>query len=180
MSNEGAAAVYLGLGSNLGNRAANLRMALRYLSPLARVEEVSSLYETAPVGEEEQPPFYNAVCRIVTGLEPEALLRHLKQIEFAIGRRPGPRWGPRPIDLDILLYGDRVLAQEGLVIPHPLLAERAFVLAPLAEIAPDLAHPVLRKSVRELLSALGDAAMVGVKRIEPVGWEVEQSPPLER
>jgi 2-amino-4-hydroxy-6-hydroxymethyldihydropteridine diphosphokinase len=140
---------------------------------MARPEEASSLYETAPVGEEEQPTFYNAVCRIATGLEPEALLRHLKEIEFAIGRRPGPRWGPRPIDLDILLYGDRVLEQEGLVIPHPLLAERAFVLVPLAELAPDLAHPVLGKPVRELLSALGDAALAGVRRIQPSGWENE-------
>ena len=172
MSNE-SPAVYLGLGSNLGDRAANLREALRRLSPLARLEEVSSLYETVPVGEEEQPPFYNAVCRVVTALEPEALLRHLKEIESAIGRRPGPRWGPRPIDLDILLYGDRVLEQEDLVIPHPLLAERAFVLVPLAELAPDLAHPVLGKPMRELLSVLGDAALAGVKRIELPGWENE-------
>ena len=169
--------VYLGLGSNLGNRAANLRMALCYLPPLARIEEVSSLYETAPLGGEEQPPFYNAVCRIDTGLGPEALLRHLKQIEFAIGRRPGPRWGPRPIDLDILLCGDRVLAREGLVIPHPLLAERAFVLVPLAELAPDLRHPVLGKPVGELLSALDEAALSGVRRIELRGWEEESPPP---
>jgi len=176
MSTE-APAVYLGLGSNLGNRAASLRMALRHLPPLARVEEVSSLYETAPLGgEERQPPFYNAVCRISTGLGPEALLRHLKQIEFAIGRRPGPRWGPRPIDLDIILYGDQVLQQEGLVIPHPLLAERAFVLAPLAELSPELVHPVLGKPVGELLSALDAAALSEVRRIEPRGWEGEASP----
>jgi 2-amino-4-hydroxy-6-hydroxymethyldihydropteridine diphosphokinase len=176
MLTEGPA-VYLGLGSNLGNRAANLRMALRYLPPLARVEEVSSLYETAPLGGEEQSPFYNAVCRISTGLGPEALLRHLKQIEFAIGRRPGPRWGPRPVDLDILLCGDRVLEQEGLVIPHPLLAERAFVLVPLAELSPQLMHPVLGKPVGELLSALDEAALSGVRRIELRGWEEESPPP---
>jgi len=176
MPTEGSA-VYLGLGSNLGNRAANLRMALRYLPPLARIEEVSSLYETAPLGGEEQPPFYNAVCRISTGLGPEALLRHLKQIEFAIGRRPGPRWGPRPIDLDILLCGDRVLEREGLIVPHPLLAERAFVLVPLAELAPDLRHPVLGKPVGELLSALDEAALSGVRRIELRGWEEESPPP---
>jgi len=170
-------AVYLGLGSNLGSRAANLRMALRYLPPLARVEEVSSLYETAPLGGEEQPPFYNAVCRISTGLGPEALLRHLKQIEFEIGRRPGPRWGPRPIDLDILLCGDRVLERGGLIVPHPLLAERAFVLVPLVELAPDLRHPVLGKPVSELLSALDEAALSGVRRIEPRGWEGESPPP---
>ena len=176
MSTEGPA-VYLGIGSNLGNRAANLRMALRYLPPLARVEEVSSLYETAPLGGEEKPPFYNAVCRISTGLGPEALLRHLKQIEFAIGRRPGPRWGPRPIDLDILLCGDRVLEREGLIVPHPLLAERAFVLVPLAELSPHLLHPVLEKPVGELLSALDEAALSGVRRIELRGWEEESPPP---
>ena len=176
MPTEGSA-VYLGLGSNLGNRAANLRMALRYLPPLARVEEVSSLYETAPLGGEEQPPFYNAVCRISTGLGPEALLRHLKQIEFEIGRRPGPRWGPRPIDLDILLCGDRVLEREGLIVPHPLLAERAFVLVPLAELSPHLLHPVLEKPVGELLSALDQAALSGVRRIELRGWEEESPPP---
>jgi 2-amino-4-hydroxy-6-hydroxymethyldihydropteridine diphosphokinase len=152
-------------------------MALRYLPPLARVEEVSSLYETAPLGGEEQPPFYNAVCRISTGLGPEALLRHLKQIEFEIGRRPGPRWGPRPIDLDILLCGDRVLERGGLIVPHPLLAERAFVLVPLVELAPDLRHPVLGKPVGELLSALDEAALSGVRRIELRGWEEESPPP---
>jgi 2-amino-4-hydroxy-6-hydroxymethyldihydropteridine diphosphokinase len=176
MSTEGPA-VYLGIGSNLGNRAANLRMALRYLPPLARIEEVSSLYETAPLGGEEQPPFYNAVCRISTGLGSEALLRHLKQIEFAIGRRPGPRWGPRPVDLDILLCGDQVLEREGLVVPHPLLAERAFVLVPLAELAPDLLHPVLGKPVGELLLTLDEAALSGVRRIELRGWEEESPPP---
>ena len=140
MPNE-SPAVYLGLGSNLGDRAANLREALRRLSPLARPEEVSSLYETAPVGEEEQPTFYNAVCRIVTALEPAALLRHLKDIEFAIGRRPGPRWGPRPIDLDILLYGDRVLEQEDLLIPHPLLTAASCVLTtPYILLLPETTH----------------------------------------
>ena len=104
-------AVYIGLGSNLGNREGNLRMALRLLEPLCRVEAVSALYETAPVGVEDQPPFYNAACRVATGLEPEALLRFLQRVEFEVGRRPGgPRWGPRPIDLDILLYGDQGVA----------------------------------------------------------------------
>lgn len=171
MSGE-ESAIYLGLGSNVGNRAGNLRMALRYLSPLARIEDVSSLYETAPLGTEgQQPSFYNAVCRIASGLEPYGLLRFLKHIEFEIGRRPGPRWGPRPIDLDILLYGDRVLEREDLVIPHPLLAERAFVLVPLAEISPDLVHPLLGESAAEMLSALSERALAGVKKIEPPSWE---------
>jgi len=162
-------AVYLGLGSNLGNREGNLRMALRLLEPLCRVEAVSSLYETAPVGVEDQPPFYNAVCRVTTGLEPEALLRFLQRVEFEVGRRPGgPRWGPRPIDLDILFYGDRVVESADLVVPHPQLAERPFVLVPLAEIAPELRHPALEKTVRELLTAVGEQ---GVALVVPAGWE---------
>src|SRR5438128_2829803 len=137
------ATAYIGLGANTGNREANLRMALSGLTRMARVEAVSSLYETAPVGsEEEQPTFYNAVCRIETGLEPESLLRFLKTLEREIGRRPGTeRWGPRPIDLDILLYEERIIEGEELDVPHPRLAERAFVLVALAEIAPDTIYP---------------------------------------
>ena len=163
--------VYLGLGSNLGNREANLRMALRLLEPLSRVEEVSSLYETAPVGVEDQPPFYNAACRITTGLEPGALLRFLKRVEFEVGRRPGgPRWGPRPIDLDLLLYGDVVMDSGELILPHPGLAERAFVLVPLAEIAPEACHPVLNRTVRELLAL---ACEEGVTLAAPAGWHLK-------
>src|SRR2546425_9325206 len=128
------ATVYIALGSNTGNREANLRMALRGMTRMSRVKAVSALYESDPVGP-EQPPYYNAVCRVETGLEPASLLRFLKGLEHEIGRRPGgSRWGPRPIDLDILLYEERVLEAEDLVIPHERLAERAFVLVPLAEI----------------------------------------------
>jgi len=161
-------AVYLGLGSNLGNREGNLGMGLRLMEPLCRVEEVSSLYETVPVGVEGQPPFYNAACRVTTGLEPEALLRFLQRVEFEVGRRPGgPRWGPRPLDLDILLYGNRVLEGADLVLPHPRLAERPFVLAPLAEIAPEARHPTLKKTVREMLMVAGEE---GVTLVAPAGW----------
>jgi 2-amino-4-hydroxy-6-hydroxymethyldihydropteridine diphosphokinase len=164
--------VYLGLGSNLGNREANLRMALRLLEPLCRVEEVSSLYETAPVGLEDQPPFYNAACRITTGLEPGALLRFLKRVEFEVGRRPGgPRWGPRPIDLDLLLDDDVVVESGDLVLPHPRLAERPFVLVPLAEIAPEARHPVLDRTVRELLAVAGEE---GVTLAAPAGWHLKR------
>src|SRR5438552_14631922 len=136
------ATAYIGLGANTGNREANLRMALRGLTRMARVEAVSSLYETDPVGLEEQPAFHNAVCRLETGLEPTALMRFLKTLEHEIGRRPGAgRWGPRPIDLDILLYEDRIIEREELEVPHPRLAERAFVLVPPAEIAPDAVDP---------------------------------------
>jgi 2-amino-4-hydroxy-6-hydroxymethyldihydropteridine diphosphokinase len=166
--------VYLGLGSNLGNREGNLRMALRLLEPLCRVEEVSSLYETAPVGVEDQPPFHNAVCRVTTGLEPEALLRSLQRVEFEIGRRPGgPRWGPRPLDLDILLYGERVVERADLLLPHPRMAERPFVLVPLAEIAPEVRHPTLSKTVRELLGAVGGE---GVAMVAPPGWHLRRRP----
>ncbi len=154
--------VYLGLGSNVGNRLGNLRMALRLLAPLCRVEETSSLYETAPLGVEAQPPFYNAVCRVSTGLEPRGLLRHLKNIEFQIGRRPGVHWGPRPIDMDIILYGDAVVEEPDLIVPHPRLAERAFVLVPLAKLAPRLRHPVLGGTMQQLLSAVGSEGVVEV------------------
>jgi len=166
--------VYLGLGSNLGNRKGNLRMGLRLMERLCQVDKVSSLYETAPFGVEGQPPFYNAACRVATGLEPEALLRFLKRVEFEVGRRPGgPRWGPRPLDLDILLYGDRVEEATDLVLPHPRLAERPFVLVPLAEIAPEVRHPTLRKTVRELLA---DAGEEGVTLVAPAGWHVARPP----
>src|SRR5437867_665789 len=125
------AIAYIGLGSNLGNREANLRMALRLMTRLSRVEAVSALYESDPVGP-EQPPYYNAACRIETGLEPLPLLRFLQSIEHEIGRRSGgERWGPRPIDLDLLLYDDRIVDSDDLSVPHPRLSERAFALAPL-------------------------------------------------
>ena len=163
------ATVYLGLGANTGNREANLRMALRGLTRMARVEAVSSLYETDPIGSVPQPAFYNAACRIGTGLEPESLLRFLKLLEHEIGRRPGgPAGGPRPIDLDILLYEDRVLESEDLTIPHPRLAERAFVLVPLAEIALHVRYPMLEQTIAELAAAVNQE---GVRLIKDVGWD---------
>ncbi len=174
--------VYLGLGANLGDRAANLRLALRYLSSLAPAQEVSSLYETAPVGDVSQPVFYNAVCRVATGLSPEALVKYLKSVEFEIGRRPAPRWAARPIDLDLLLYGQWVIDAPDLTVPHPQLAERGFVLVPLAEIAPDLRHPSLGRSIAEIASSLPEGDLAGVRRIEPSGWEreLEREEPPEK
>jgi 2-amino-4-hydroxy-6-hydroxymethyldihydropteridine diphosphokinase len=155
-------AIYIGLGSNIGNREANLRMALRHLEPLARAVRVSSVYETAAVGVENQPNFYNCAAEIVTGLQPEALLRHLQNIEYEIGRRPGPRWGPRPIDLDLLLYDEVTMETDLLTLPHPRLHERAFVLIPLAEIAAGIRPPTFDSSIGELAGRVGEQ---GVTRL---------------
>lgn len=163
------ATVYLGLGSNVGNRQANLRMALRGLTRMARLEAVSSLYETDPVGGPEQPPFYNAACRLESGLEPRPLLRFLQGLERELGRRPArERWAPRPLDLDILLYEERIVDEEGLAVPHRRLAQRPFVLVPLAEIAAELRHPAEGKTIGELLAAAGTE---GVRRVAAAGWE---------
>ena len=159
---------YLGLGSNLGNREANLRMALSAMTRMCRLVAVSSLYETAPVPE-GQPPFYNAACAVETGLEPPQLLRFLKAIEEEVGRRPGAELnGPRPIDIDILLYGDATFENERIKIPHPRMTERPFVLIPLGEIAPDVPHPVFGKTVGELAKGAGTT---GVRRIKEPDWE---------
>lgn len=162
--------VYLGLGSNQGDRERNLARALDLLARRIRIEETSSLYDTDPVGYADQPPFLNAVCRARTALGPEDLLGLAKRIEGSLGRLPGPRHGPRPIDIDILLYGDRVINLPRLAIPHPGLPQRAFVLAPLAEIAAGLVHPVSGLTIEEMAGRVGDGQ--GVRRRAQEAWHV--------
>lgn len=155
---------YLGLGTNLGNRLANLQKAVDELPPQVNVRRASSIYESEPWGYTDQPSFLNQVLEVETGLPPTALLEYLKQIEQKLGRKPTFRYGPRLIDIDILFWGDQVIDLPSLAIPHPRLPERAFMLVPLAEIAPDLRHPASHKTVLEMLSQVDT---VGVSKYPP-------------
>lgn len=143
--------VYLALGTNLGDRPANLKQAIASLTPQLEVKLKSQVYETPPWGVENQPKFLNQVIKAQTYLDPEPLLKHLKRLEVALGRIPSIPNGPRLIDIDILFYDDLVVDKPSIVIPHPRLQERGFVLLPLMEIAPNLVHPVSKKTVRELV-----------------------------
>lgn len=157
---------YIGLGSNVGDRVASVYKAIEEIEniPGTKVLAVSSLYKTEPVGDIEQDWFVNAVTKVETSLSPRELLNTLLDVERSLGRVREVKWGPRVIDLDILLYDGLLIDEDGLVIPHPYLHERGFVLAPLTEIAPELIHPGLKKSMSELFNKLHNH-----KKVERIG-----------
>lgn len=170
--------IYLALGSNLGNRAGNIAYALRIMEPIVRVEAVSALYESAFQGVEEapvkeQPSYYNAACRVVTGLSPGLLVAHAKRVERQLGRRDTGHWGPRPIDIDLVLFDDFVGQDENIVVPHPLMLERAFVLRPLVDLDPDLRHPEGGERLSDHLARLGET---GLERVAEEGWQEKYMP----
>ncbi len=156
--------IYLGLGSNQGDRERHLSAARGALPPAVRVLHSSPIYETEPWGYEHQPRFLNQVLEAETRLRPISLLKYLKALERDLGREATFRYGPRVIDIDILLYDRAVMRTERLVLPHPALHERAFVLVPLADLAPELLHPTIKRTVAELLDELDSGESSGVQR----------------
>lgn len=156
---------FIGVGSNEGKRLERISSAIRALAatPKIRVVQMAMIIETEPVGGPPQPAYLNTVLELDTSLEPMELLGTLQRIEQRLGRQPSAqRWSPRPIDLDVLLYDDRVMQQPALCIPHPRMHERRFVLEPLSQVAPEVVHPVLRRAVKELLAEIApDPAVIG-------------------
>ncbi len=154
------ATVFLGLGTNMGKRKQSLQQALQLLSEKVEISRVSPIYETEPVGFTQQPLFLNLAMEGKTSLKPQSLLSWLKEIEGKMGRIPSFTNAPRPIDLDILFYDAKIIKSKDLVIPHPRLAVRAFVLVPLNEIAPDFVHPGNGRAVKDLVKDLGSISGV--------------------
>ena len=153
--------VFLGIGSNLGDREENLAQARGSIEAFARIEAVSPVYETDAWGFEDQPAFLNQVIHIKTSLSSQALLKRIKRIEKDLGRKKSFRWGPRLIDIDILFFSNHVIESASLTIPHKELHKRTFVLVPLADIAPDFVHPVFNQTVSALCDTLAD--LEGIK-----------------
>ena len=153
---------YIGFGSNIGDRISFIQNAILRLSQKQgiTIKQISSLYNTTPIGNEEQNDFLNGVVAIQTCLTPLSLLQTLKNIEISVGRQPRSRWGPREIDLDILIYADVCIKTDEITIPHPELHHRGFVLVPLAELTPNLLHPVFKETVQTLLAKLKDEKSV--------------------
>jgi 2-amino-4-hydroxy-6-hydroxymethyldihydropteridine diphosphokinase len=161
---------FLGLGSNIGDRLAHLQSGVDHIAahPKVRIDEVSSVYETEPVGGPPQDPFLNIAIRVVTTASPHGLLRACQQAEQAAERERTVRWGPRTLDVDVLLYGDRTISTRRLTVPHPRLVERPFALVPLIEVAPGATLPDGRSLVQVLV------ALVPIEDIVMVGRQVRQ------
>ena len=169
--------VYLGLGSNLGDREEHLRTGLDFLARSLQIVRVSSVYETEPWGNTEQPHFLNLAVEASVGMLPQQLLKTAKEVEQCVGRRPTLRYGPRVLDVDVLFYGSQVVATPELTIPHSRIPERAFVLIPLAEIASSYLHPVLRLTVGALLERVEGPGGVRLWGPPPALRPVRESSP---
>jgi 2-amino-4-hydroxy-6-hydroxymethyldihydropteridine diphosphokinase len=166
---------YLSLGSNLGDRRGNLNAALSRLQALGQLVAVSSVYETEPVELTDQPWFLNCAVKLDTEKMPKQLLGGILGLEREMGRQRGQKKGPRLIDVDILLFGTSIVETQGLTIPHPALHQRRFVLEPLAEIAPELRHPVFKRTIRELRDALPPGQAVKRWTVPPSGRKASES-----
>ena len=156
--------IYIGVGSNLGDRRENILNGLNFINCHVTLTKISSIYESPPWGYKAQPPFLNCVCRGVTSMTPKSVLDLLKDAEKYLGRKPNIRWGPRVFDADILFYGQLMMNESYLEIPHPRVPERAFVLVPLLEIAPNFIHPSNGRSVQDMMSTV-----TGIEELEKWG-----------
>jgi 2-amino-4-hydroxy-6-hydroxymethyldihydropteridine diphosphokinase len=152
----GKVRIYLALGSNLGDRLQTIESGMELLKSRVSELSISKIYETEPWGITDQPAFLNACVGGFTTLSPTNLLKFIKEIEITLGRKKRIKWGPRELDIDILFYGERIINESDLVIPHPFLHQRSFALVPLKDLAPDFIHPVIKKSISSLLEELGN------------------------